>query len=185
MGRRNGELSPLAQMRSGKRPIRIVQWPGDPSQKVGLRIPSDFDMQQARLDAWGYVVNKKGVNPESKRGSAMLDDEIFARVLAASLVMPDQDAGSDVLMCDDVDDLRQHTSPKEREILIRELAEFSNEMDPDLDTEEGAKRAAKLLEEVLKKAGSRAALLDTLKGTPSSMLRNCIISMAGLLPTST
>jgi len=185
MKRGNGELSPLAQMRAGKRPIRVVSWPGDPDLKVGLRIPSDYDMQQARLDAWGYVVNVKKVDPETKRGASMLDDEIFARVLAAALVMPEGDGATDILMCDDADDLRQNTTPKEREALLRELAEFSNEMDPDLNTAEGAKRAADLIEGLEKKVGSRAALMSTLRGIPPTVLRSCIISLVERPSTST
>ncbi|MBW2264097.1 MAG: hypothetical protein JRG91_19205, partial [Deltaproteobacteria bacterium] len=180
MRRGNGELSPLAQMRAGKRPLKTVTWPGDDSTKVGLRIPSDYIMQQSRLDAWAYVVIEKGIKTDGKKDSAMgkrlnalLDDDVFARVLSQSLVMPDQSGATDTLMAEDVQDLRENTTAKEREILMRELAEFSNEMDPDLNSVKGAQVAELLVGEVLKKAGQRAALTDLLKGTPSSIAQRC------------
>jgi len=184
-----GEMSPLAEMRANKRPVKVVDFPGDPDQKVGILLPSDYDMQQARMGAYRALVIDQKVDitareGEVSRGMAMFTEETFARCLASCLVTADSAEGSVTRLCTDVEDMRKHLTAAQTQGLIVEMSSFTNEMDPNVDTPSGAEKAVQLLEVLEKKAGSRAALLDTLKGIEPSVLKLCLISSVEQRSTS-
>jgi hypothetical protein len=178
-------------MRAGKRPIKVVPFPGDTEQKVGLRLPSDFDKEQARLEAYRYLASK-GVDlggpmdDQPRLGAVLLNEERLARLLASCLVTEDSALPEAPLtmLCEGVADMRAHITDKQKDALLHELGDFMAECDPDPDTRAGALRAAEILGELEKKAGSRAALLDSLRGLSPDMLRDCLISMVERLATS-
>jgi len=186
-----GEQSPLAAMRAGKRPVKVVDFPGDPEQKIGIRVPSDYDMEQARIGAHRYLVVNEKVDitkrdGEVSRGLAMFTEETYARCLSRCLVTAESaEPDSPVVqLCHDVEDMREQLTASQTQELIRVMATFTNEMDPNVDTPSGAAKAVQLLEVLEKKAGSKAALMDTLKGIEPDVLRHCVISLVEQRSTS-
>jgi len=176
-GEKEGGLSPLAKLTAGKRPGKVIDFPGRPGVQVGIQVPVEFDYDEARLGAWKHLKGN-GVDPDSSRAAEMYRKELFARALASSLYTAESHENKiRVPLCSGVQDLKRHITPDEQKVLLRELADFTNEMDPDLDSVKGQQAAAKLLEEVLKKAGKRAALVPLLNGMPPSVVRRCLISL--------
>jgi hypothetical protein len=80
--------------------------------------------------------------------------------------------------------MRAHLTDKQKDGLLLELGGFMAECDPDPDTVAGAKKAAEIIGELEKKAGSRAALLDSLRNLSPATLRDCLITMVERRETS-
>lgn len=169
------QISKLAQLKSGKRPVKIIDWPGT-DKKVGIRVPTEIDYEQAKLGAWELLASK-GIDPDKRRGSILYDNEVLTRVLCTALIDPDS-GPVQAPFCSDLKELKALLSSSERSMLARELADFTSETDPNLDTEEGLVAALEIVEEIQKKGQSRAAMELLLNATAPRMLRRCMRIMA-------
>lgn len=174
MAKKNGGLSALAQLSAGRRPVRTIPFPGT-DEMVGLRLPTEADWDNARLSAMAFMADH-GVNTGEGAGPGLYQREVLTRLLASCLVYPDAD---DLVTpyCNGVDDLKAGVTNSERDILTRELLDFADEQNPDLDTEDGMSSAMSLLAELEKKAVSRAAITVALRNTRPSMLRTLLLGM--------
>jgi len=181
MADKKGGLSALAKLKAGRRPVHRIEFPGT-DQEVGLRLPTEADWEKARLAALKFL-QAQGVNPDEGAGSTLYERDVLTRVLASCLIIP-TDSNVQPPFCDGVEDLKRHTTTSERQTLIRELLDFTSEMDPDIDTPEGILAAGQLLEELEKKAPSEAAIRHVLRATEPAMLRRLLLSMVVQRSTS-
>lgn len=177
------KLSKLAQLKSGKRPLKVVKWPGTDTD-VGIRVPTEAEWERARFDAWKTLeaASPRGIDPDRARGGVLFTREATTRALFYALIDPASPTVQ-APFCASIEDLKAHATAEDLAILFRELADFTNEMDPDLDTEEGRIAAQELFDEIEKKRMGRADMELLLNGTRPRTLRLCLISMAARLWT--
>lgn len=177
------QISKLAQLKSGARPTKIIKWPGT-DVDVALRVPTELEYERARYEAWAVLEKSspKGIDPDKMRGGILYESEVISRALFAALVDP-ASGPIQAPFCASLEDLKKNSTPQERALLIRELADFTNETDPDLDTEAGIESANAIADEIEKKRLGRAAMELLLNATPPRTLRRCIITMAERLRT--
>jgi hypothetical protein len=177
------KLSKLAQLKRGARPTKIIKWPGT-DVDVALRVPTEAEWERARFEAWQALegATKRGIDPDTTRGGILYTREATTRALFYALVDPASPTVQ-APFCADLADLKAHATAEDLSILYREMADFTNEMDPDIDTEEGRIAAQELFDEIEKKRMGRADMELLLNGTRPRTLRLCIITMADRLWT--
>lgn len=162
-------------LKEGRRQFKTIDFPGIPEKKVALRVLSEKQIEEARIEAWAFVKDKFGLDPEALRGSLHYDRELWSRMLSKALLVAEGVEDLQTPFCNDVDDLKDNLTADERKALAQELADFTSEVNPNLDTEDGLAVANALVEEAKKKELSRVGLEMLLGNMPPATLRRSFI----------
>lgn len=171
------KTSALDLIKRGRNQFRTVDFPGVPDKKVALRVLTEKQLDECRVEAWNWVKENFNLDPEALRGSLHYDRELYSRMLAKSLLVADGVEDLQTPLATDVENLKDQLTPGERKALVQELADFTAEVDPNLDTAEGTAAAVALVEEAKKKGLSRAALELLLKDLPPAIVRRSFITL--------
>jgi len=160
-----------AILKRGRRQYKTIEFPGIPETKIAMRILTEKQIEESRIEAWGFVKRNFELDPEALRGSLHYDRELSSQMLFRALLVADGVEDLQTPFYNDANDLKENLTADERRFLSRALADFTSEADPNLDTEEGLAVATALVEEAKKKGLSRVGLEMLLSSMPPDTLR--------------
>ena len=170
--------SALDKIKAGRKQLKKLDFPGMEGVQVALRVLTEAELDECRIESWKWVKEKFDLAPDSIRGHEHYNRELWSQMLFRALIVADGAEELPTPLAVDVENLKEKLTPDERKTLIQELADFTAEVNPRLETEEGKRLVAAVVEEAKKKETTRTALELLLEDLPPVTVRRCFISMA-------